>query len=404
MKTLYTQVFEFIDSHRSDMLAMWEDFVNTPSQARDREAAMRMAEKLTAVLEETGMTVTAHDVGPVNSCTLEAVWGADRPGQPVLFGGHYDTVNSSPVENPVPGADNEWDGTPHFRVDSQGKAYGLGCLDMKGGIVIAIWVVKALQALGWAERPVKFILAGDEDKGHFDADTPQLLIRLAKGALCCFNMETGRVNNDICVGRKGGGEGELTVRGTAAHAGNDFLSGRNAVLEMAYKEIELAELNDLELGTTVTPTVIKGGTVPNGIPDHCHLYFDVRYRKFEEAQRVKEAFERIAALSHIDGTHTDCIYKEYQVPFDETPDGIALADYVAEVSRELGMGDMGKINLGGGSDACYFTIAGVPTICAMGVCGQFNHSSKEYALVETLYTRAKLLTCAVLDLEKFVQR
>ena len=44
MKTLYTQVFEFIDSHRSDMLAMWEDFVNTPSQARDREAAMRMAE------------------------------------------------------------------------------------------------------------------------------------------------------------------------------------------------------------------------------------------------------------------------------------------------------------------------------------------------------------------------
>ncbi len=235
MKTLYTQVFEFIDSHRSDMLAMWEDFVNTPSQARDREAAMRMAEKLTAVLEETGMTVTAHDVGPVNSCTLEAVWGADRPGQPVLFGGHYDTVNSSPVENPVPGADNEWDGTPHFRVDSQGKAYGLGCLDMKGGIVIAIWVVKALQALGWAERPVKFILAGDEDKGHFDADTPQLLIRLAKGALCCFNMETGRVNNDICVGRKGGGEGELTVRGTAAHAGNDFHSGRNAVLEMAYR-------------------------------------------------------------------------------------------------------------------------------------------------------------------------
>ena len=173
---------------------------------------------------------------------------------------------------------------------------------------------------------------------------------------------------------------------------------------MAYKEIELAELNDLELGTTVTPTVIKGGTVPNGIPDHCHLYFDVRYRKFEEAQRVKEAFERIAVHSHIDGTHTDCIYKEYQVPFDETPDGIALADFVAEVSRELGMGDMGKINLGGGSDACYFTIAGVPTICAMGVCGQFNHSSKEYALVETLYTRSKLLTCAVLDLEKFVQR
>ena len=72
MKTLYTQVFEFIDSHRSDMLAMWEDFVNTPSQARDREAAMRMAEKLTAVLEETGMTVPWKPSGvrivPVSRC------------------------------------------------------------------------------------------------------------------------------------------------------------------------------------------------------------------------------------------------------------------------------------------------------------------------------------------------
>lgn len=170
------------------------------------------------------------------------------------------------MENPVSGADNEWDGTPRFRVDSQGKAYGLGCLDMKGGIVIAIWVVKALQVLGWAERPVKFILAGDEDKGHFDADTPQLLIRLAKGAFCCFNMETGRVNNDICIGRKGGGEGELTVHGTAAHAGNDFLSGRNAVLEMAYKEIELAELNDLELGTTVAPLSSRAARFPMAFP------------------------------------------------------------------------------------------------------------------------------------------
>ena len=49
--------------------------------SRDREAATRMAEKLTAALEKMGMDVTAHDVGPVSSCTLEAVWGADRPAR-----------------------------------------------------------------------------------------------------------------------------------------------------------------------------------------------------------------------------------------------------------------------------------------------------------------------------------
>lgn len=402
--TLCDQVKAYIEDHRGEMLAMWKDFVDTPSQARDRAAAMKMADKLTAVFEGMGLRVARHDVGEVNSRTLEAFWGEDRPGAPVLFGGHYDTVNCSPAEGAKPGDEDEFDGTPHFRVDAEGRAYGLGALDMKGGIVAAIWVVKALQAVGWAERPVKFLLAGDEDKGHFGADTPALLTELARGALCCFNMETGRVNNDICIGRKGGGEGEMTVTGRAAHAGNDFASGRNAVLEMAYKEIALAELTDLSLGTTVTPTVVKGGTVPNGIPDRCHIYFDVRYRKFEEAERVKAAIAHIAADDHIEGTTTAYVYKEYQVPFDETPAGIALADYVAGVSRREGLGEMGQVNLGGGSDACYFTIAGVPTICSMGVCGQFNHSSKEYALVESLYTRAKLLACAVLGIEAFAAR
>ncbi len=399
--TIYEQVKAYIEDHRSEMLAMWKDFVDTPSQARDRAAAMKMADKLVEVFKGMGMRVAEHDVGPVNSRTLEAFWNEDAPGKPVLFGGHYDTVNCSPVEGAKPGDENEFDGTPHFRVDAQGNAYGLGALDMKGGIVVAIWVVKALQAAGWAERPIRFLLAGDEDKGHFGADTPALLTKLAAGALCCFNMETGRVNNDICIGRKGGGEGEMTVTGKAAHAGNDFASGRNAVLEMAYKEIALSELTNLELGTTVTPTVIKGGTVPNGIPDLCHIYFDVRYRKFEEAERVKKAIADIAAATRIEGTSTTYIYKEYQTPFDETPDGIALAEFVDSVSQREGLGRMGQVNLGGGSDACYFTVAGVPTICAMGVQGQFNHSSKEYAVVESLYTRAKLLACAVADIGQY---
>lgn len=402
MADLFKQVQDYIEAHRSEMLAMWKDFVDTPSQARDREAAMKMADKLVALFQDMGLRVVEHDVGPINSRILEAYWGEDRPGAPIMFGGHYDTVNCSYVENAKPGDENEFDGTPHFRVDSQGNAHGLGCLDMKGGIVVAIWAVKALQSIGWAERPIKFLLAGDEDKGHFGAESPAMLTELAKGALCCFNMETGRINIDICIGRKGGGEGEMTVTGVPAHAGNDFASGRNAVLEMAYKEIVLSKLTNLEIGTTVTPTVIKGGTVPNGIPENCHIYFDVRYRRFDEAERVKKALAEIANTTYIDGTKTEYLYKEYQLPFDETPAGLALADYVAQVSREQGLGEMGQINLGGSSDACYFTMAGVPTICSMGVQGQFNHSDKEYAEVESLYRRAKLMACAVLDIEKYV--
>jgi glutamate carboxypeptidase len=55
--------------------------------------------------------------------------------------------------------------------------------------------------------------------------------------------------------------------------------------------------------------------------------------------------------------------------------------------------------VGGASDSAYSVLAGVPTVCAMGVKGGRNHSPEEYAIVETLFERAKLLVACVLKLD-----
>lgn len=47
-----------------------------------------------------------------------------------------------------------------------GKAYGPGVLDMKGGILIALTTVKALNRIGYDERPIKFCFSGDEEINH----------------------------------------------------------------------------------------------------------------------------------------------------------------------------------------------------------------------------------------------
>ena len=88
-------------------------------------------------------------------------------------------------------------------------------------------------------------------------------------------------------------------------------------------------------------------------------------------------------------------------PFTETPDTDALADFLSEESEKLGLGAMGRCRLGGTSDATYFQAAGVPTVCAVGVRGEFNHTCREYAVVDSLFERAKLLACATLDLDAF---
>jgi len=389
MKEISRKIHEYVERSQHEMFDVWKELVDTPSQARVRDAATVMCNKLKDIFTQNGMECEVYDVGEVNAPGLIAYWGKEREGQPIIFSGHYDTV-SLPGENP-------------FRIDENGNARGLGCLDMKGGIVIALYVVKALQFIGWEERPVKFLFLGDEEKGHIDADSPALIHEQAKGALCAFNMETGLVSNCICVGRKGGGVGHFVVNGVGAHSGNDYLKGRNAIGEMSYKIQKLHELTDLEKGTTVSVTIIQGGTVPNGIPPQCTIDVDVRYEILSERDRVLKAFDDIAGKNYIDGCTTVYEYKEYMPPFETTKEGVALADFISDISEKYGLGKMGQIRLGGGSDASHITIAGIPAVCSMGVRGEFNHTEKEYAVVASLYERTELLANVVVNIQEFVK-
>lgn len=76
-----------------------------------------------------------------------------------------------------------------------------------------------------------------------------------------------------------------------------------------------------------------------------------------------------------------------------------LFDVVKSVYEENGFGTPYEKTVGGGSDSAYTVFAGVPTVCAMGVKGGRNHSPEEYAVVDTLFERAKLLAACVVKLD-----
>lgn len=383
-------VYTYIDGHRDEIIAMWKDFVDTRSDATVKEKADAMAHKLAAELEAIGCQVTLTDVGGRNGLALEAVLGAGRPGKPVLFSGHYDVV---PLKGELP-----------FYIDEEGKAHGLGVLDMKGGVVLSIWVAKALEAAGYRERPLRFLYVGDEENGHQWGRTKEFLVERGGGAVCAFNMETGLVNNAICTGRKGTGQAEITVQGVAAHSGNNFTEGRSAITELAAKIPDIEALTDLAANTTVAVTTIQGGTVTNSIPPVCSCIVDLRFGSLAERQRVLDALEKICARQTMPDTATRLELREFMAPFDASGGVQELADFVAETSREYGFGEMGNVFLGGGSDAGFIQRAGTPVLCSMGVRGQFNHSDREYALVDSMFQRAKLLAAVILRLADYENR
>ena len=139
---------------------------------------------LRAEMEAAGFRCWTAPSRPDRCSVLLGLWGEGNPGKPVVFAGHIDTVHPK-------GSFGKDD--PFYIED--GKAYGPGVLDMKGGIIIALYVVKALASLGYDERPIKFLFAGEEEGDHVDTDVDLLFTEECKGALCAFNMETGHITN-----------------------------------------------------------------------------------------------------------------------------------------------------------------------------------------------------------------
>ena len=97
----------------------------------------------------------------------------------------------------------------------------------------------------------------------------------------------------------------LTVHGVAAHAGNDPQRGRNAILEMAHKVIEIQKLHDFEHGLFVNVGVIQGGTVANAVAASCEVGIDIRYDSLSALRKHFRRSKRVAETRTVPDTTAD---------------------------------------------------------------------------------------------------
>ena len=382
------QAYEYVDGRREEILSLLEEFVNTPSCSREPEVMPAATEWVCNLLKNEGFDVRTWEVGHGNAPVIVADLKGQEEGRPVIFSGHYDTAlpRSLSEQNP-------------FRVED-GKVYGTGTLDMKGGITIAIYAVRSAVLAGF-KKPIRFVLAGDEEINHLGSRAADIMKEETQGAICAFNMETGLISNKLAVFRKGGTRCRITTHGVEAHAGNDFTKGRSAIVEMAYKVVDIHGLTDLTVGTTMNIGTINGGTIFNAVPAKCEAVVDMRFEKNEELEKAKKNLKAVCEKTYIDGTTTDMEYIDVMHVFETTEGGLKLLEFLQDTAKETGLQDVGKAVLGGSSDAAYITMAGVPTVCSAGSMGEWNHTVREYILQDSLTERAKLYAGALLRIEEF---
>ncbi len=145
---------------------------------------------------------------------------------------------------------------------------------------------------------------------------------------------------------------------------------------------------------------IQGGTVPNAVPDYAKVEIDIRFESLDSGPKFTKQLEEIAAKTYVEGTKTKLSGGIVFSPMETTEGVMKLFEHVKKTSMDLGFGEPHPLATGGGSDAAYTVIAGVPTVCAIGVKGEWNHTPREYAIVESIFERAKLLAACVLNLKE----
>ena len=379
-------IADYVDSHRDEMLSLWEELVNMESGSQNKAGIDAVAERLQQVLAAEGAAAKIVEMAKAGNMLVAEV-GAGRSKPAVLFMGHMDTVFPLGTVAKRP-----------FTI-RDGKAYGPGALDMKGGIVAAMYAIKALNAAGYDVRPLKVILAGDEEIAHANSNAAEVFLREAKGAAAALNCETGFVDDAIVTGRKGTAVFTLEVKGVGVHAGNEPENGRSAILEISHKVIDIQNLTNWELGTTFNVGVIEGGIVPNAVPGYAKIVVDVRYQDPALLPDIERQLAEVAAKQYVPDTTTTLAQTPGIAPMQTTGGVQQLFEIVKKTYAEMGLGKPYGKYVGGGSDSAYSVIAGVPTVCAMGVKGGRNHSPEEFAIVDTLFERAKLMALCTLNLD-----
>ncbi|CAN5794477.1 ArgE/DapE family deacylase [soil metagenome] len=349
----------------ADLVAI--DSVN-PSLVAGAAGESGVAGYLADHMRRLGLEVHLQEVAPGRPNVIGVLDG-HSPGQSIMFCGHTDTVGVEGMAAPF---------TPAIR---DGRLYGRGSQDMKGGVAAMIDAARVARARGFAGR---LILAAviDEEYASLGADA------LVKEWRADAAVVTEPTDLQIGVGHKGFAWFQLETQGKAAH-GSRPKDGRDAIMRMG-RVLHRLEAFDRELQSRVLhpvlgtaslhASIINGGREWSSYPDRCDLRVERRTIVGETAESADaEINELLSALRNEDPEFTGSSKLVFSRSAYETPAGHSLPATLAALVGARGISAK-TCGMSFWTDAAVLGEAGIPSVL-FGPGGAGLHSAEEYVNV-----------------------
>jgi glutamate carboxypeptidase len=294
---------------------------------------------------------------------------AGTGGPRLLLVGHVDTVVAHDAHEPL-------------RRDGE-RLVGSGSIDMKGGDVLALGVLRALAGRRGDFAEVVLLLVADEEWrtapfGHVE--------RFA-GFDACLCFEAGQRDagggDAVVARRKAAGTIRITAAGRSAHSGSAPDDGANALLALAAAAQAVAALH-APAGPqhlTAVPTVVRAGDAFNVVPAAGELVCDVRADALDAFEAVLAAVPREIGGVTLSAENLRC--------WPGMDARAALEPVLARAGQALGR-PIAAGRRGGASDASHFAATIPLTVDGLGPLGGGAHAPGEFVVAESLRTRAEV--------------
>ncbi|MEQ1921928.1 MAG: M20/M25/M40 family metallo-hydrolase [Pyrinomonadaceae bacterium] len=379
------KIIDLVDKHSSEAITLLERSVNIESPTEDLVGVKTVGMLFGKEFEALGMTVKWIPMPPEMKRAGHLVAETNGSnGKRLLLLGHLDTVLRG----------------EKFRRDGD-KVYGTGIGDMKGGIVVLVQALKALNAAGaLKDTRIIIMMTGDEE----DSCEPVAVCRgdmiaAAKKSDLALSFE-GTVRNTATVGRRGASSWKLEVEANTGHSSQIFREsmGNGAIFEASRILNEFRESMGKEKYLTFNPSLFVGGTAAeennaagsatgktNVVPAKVIVKGDLRFISETQKETARARMREIVGKS-LSGTKAKITFEDGLPAMTPNDGNYALLKQLDQVSQDLGFGRVEALDPGdrGAGDVAFVSDL-IPSLDGIGIGGGANsHAKDESAQIDTM--------------------
>ena len=363
------ELFEIIEAKKDEYLTFLKEIAEIESPTTYKEGVDAVGAYFIGKAKKKGWKTEIFPQKTAGNVVVITM-NAESKERPFCLSGHIDTVHPLGLF-----------GKPAVKIEGN-RMTGPGVCDCKGGCVNAFWVMDALSETGYKKRPIMLLLQTDEETSSRESnkETIKYITERSKDAVAFFNMEPTILDTGVILERKGIAKFEFTVFGKSEHASKCY-DGASAIAEAANKILKLEQYKEKD-GITCNCGTIKGGTVPNTVPEKCVFSLDTRFVNEEQYKEICGIIHKVAEEKII--PETCCTVREigYRPSMPGSEKNYGLLDEINEALKNSGLEELKTIIAFGGSDAAYITLAGIPVIDSIGAIGDNVHNTNEYILTD----------------------